>query len=56
MGSGSGEAREPVGEREHTTAWPGGEKICKRERLEETALIRAPQGLASGSLDIRGLW
>jgi hypothetical protein len=31
-----------------------GKRTCKRERLEETALIRAPWGMASGSLDIRG--
>jgi hypothetical protein len=33
-----------------------GKGLCKRERLEETALLRAPRGLASESLDIRVMW
>jgi hypothetical protein len=38
-------AREPIGEREHTTAWPEGVEGHERERVKEPALIRAPRGL-----------
>jgi hypothetical protein len=43
-----------MGEWGRATTWPGGEKdMQERERLKETAHIRAPQGLAGGSLNIR---
>jgi hypothetical protein len=45
---------EPIGERGHIIAWPeGGKDMQERERVKETALIRAPRGPAARPPDIR---